>query len=200
VTISVATSPIELYAVRHGETTWNREGRIQGQKNTPLTSLGQQQAAELRDDLQPISFDQVFSSDLLRCRQTTDILMADRDIPIGYSKRFRERGFGKLEGLLWRDVPTRYPAFKQDKKVLARAKPELGIEDQDTDFRSRVLDGVKRLRRQYSTAARILLVTHGGVIKVLLREAEGRNKTFMVSNCGFYRFKLQGSEIKLLRS
>lgn len=189
---------LEVFAVRHGETTWNRAGRIQGQKNTGLTELGRQQARELREELLEVEFDQVISSDLHRCRETTALLLEGRDLPIGYSKRFRERGFGGLEGLTWNEARSQHPSLFQSTGVQASVKPELEIEDQGTTFRDRVLEGLARIPRRYPEARRVLLVTHGGVIKVLLREAEG-NKTFMVSNCGLFRFQVKGEDLTLLR-
>jgi broad specificity phosphatase PhoE len=195
---TLAKKAIQIFAVRHGETTWNRIGKIQGQKNTGLTDLGREQAEDLRDELVEIDFDQVFSSDLRRCRETTDILIQGRDLPIGFSKRFRERGFGKLEGLTWREAQRLYPKAIKPGDVQSKQMPELGIEDEKTTFRDRVLEGIERLCQKYSNAERILLVTHGGVVKVLLREAEG-NKTFMVSNCAMFRFEVTGADIKLIR-
>lgn len=197
--MAVGIQPLEVYAVRHGETTWNRAGRIQGQKNTGLTELGRQQAQELREDILDLDFDQVFSSDLRRCRETTDLVIQGRDLPVGYSKRFRERGFGRLEGLSWNEARRRHPDLIKSRGVQASLMPELEIEDHDTTFRTRVLEGLARLQKRYPEARRILLITHGGVIKVLLREAEG-NKTFMVSNCGLYRFQVTGTKLTLLRN
>lgn len=187
---------LELLVVRHGETIWNRERRIQGHKNTLLSKLGKQQAQTLASSFAEEAFERILSSDLKRCRVTAEIINLQHRKPLSYSKRLRERGFGKLEGLTWSEAKDRYPGLMSgvSSSIDADSWPELGIEHQERDFRARVLDGIRRIPTRYPGLQRLLLVTHGGVVKVLLAEAEGRGKIFMVPNCSLYRFQLELDE------
>ena len=71
---------LELWLIRHGETDWNRERRIQGQRQNPLSALGIKQARRLGLRLEAETFDKVYSSDLKRALQTAQLAVPDADI------------------------------------------------------------------------------------------------------------------------
>lgn len=103
-----------IYLVRHGESTWNREHRLQGQTHAPpLTSLGRQQAAAARTlinaDLRKSSVDAFVTSDLERARQTAAVLAGDR--PVHLDARLRERHAGRLQGLTSQDAMAELGSF-----------------------------------------------------------------------------------------
>ena len=87
-----------LWIVKHGQTEWNLQGIIQGQKDSNLTELGIKQTEETANKLKSINFDAIFSSDSGRAIRTAEIIKLDRDITIQTSKLLRERNFGKFEG------------------------------------------------------------------------------------------------------
>ena len=90
---------MEIFFVRHGETLWNTEGRLQGQVNElELTKNGIQQAKKIAKDLKKIEFDVIFSSPFGRAIKTTDIINNTKKNRIVVANELKERGYGKLEG------------------------------------------------------------------------------------------------------
>ena len=90
---------MEIFLVRHGETTWNREGRLQGQVNEiELTKKGIQQAEEISNELKQIDFDVIFSSPFNRTIKTTDIINKTKKNRVRINDELKERGYGELEG------------------------------------------------------------------------------------------------------
>lgn len=89
---------MELYVIRHGQTVWNAEGRLQGSIDIELNDNGRELAKETGVKLAGIHFDKVYSSPLKRAYDTAGLIMAGRDVPIICDERLREISFGCLEG------------------------------------------------------------------------------------------------------
>ena len=83
-----------MVIVRHGETEWNIERKLQGQENSELTKLGYKQTELVANTLKNESFDICISSDLPRCVKTAEIILMNKNIEIIYEPRLRERNFG----------------------------------------------------------------------------------------------------------
>ena len=93
-----------LHFVRHGETDWNREGRIQGASDVPLSALGREQALELATTLGTRPIGALYSSDLRRALETAEPLAAQLDLPVVATAALRERDFGVNEGRVAAEV------------------------------------------------------------------------------------------------
>ena len=89
---------MRLYFVRHGETKWNKEGRIQGQADNPLNEQGRRQAQAAARCLSPIPFKAAFTSPMLRARETAEILLKGRECPLYEDDRLKEISYGEDEG------------------------------------------------------------------------------------------------------
>ncbi len=87
---------LELWLIRHAQTIWNAEHRIQGQRDAPLSSQGLEQAARLARRLQHVSFDRVYSSDSGRAQHTAEVALPGCDVMT--DTRLRELSYGTLEG------------------------------------------------------------------------------------------------------
>lgn len=98
-----------LYLVRHGQTPWNVEGRYQGQMDPPLTEEGHQQAATTAEQLAPLGFEAIYSSDLARASQTADALAAKLDMPVQFDERLREIHQGDWQGVVIDDIRKGWP-------------------------------------------------------------------------------------------
>jgi broad specificity phosphatase PhoE len=105
------TLPHRLILIRHGETDWNREGRLQGGQDIPLNELGRQQAAEAAERLRKLAPGfaalDFIGSPMHRARETMDILRAELRLPPGayrMDNRLKELTFGSWEGFTWRDI------------------------------------------------------------------------------------------------
>lgn len=149
---------LELWLVRHGETTWNAEHKICGWFDAPLTPRGKAMARALRPRLQGCTFDGVWSSDLCRAVETGRLAYAEPEP----DPRLRELDFGPLEGLDWTTMcPLRQAAV--------RAFDEHCTEGGETisQLQSRVFHFVEGLK-----SGRHLLFVHAGVIRALLRPVQ----------------------------
>lgn len=100
---------IALYLVRHGETVFNLEGRIQGHSDSPLTPLGIKQAKAIGKRLAFEKFDAIYSSDLGRALATAELIAAHHDQPIQTTQLIREANFDKVQGLTQKEFQERYP-------------------------------------------------------------------------------------------
>ena len=88
-----------LYIIRHGQTDWNLQHRLQGRTNIPLNDEGRRMAEMARTACRDVHFDVCFCSPLVRAMETAEILLRDRDVPIITDDRLMEMSFGSYEGL-----------------------------------------------------------------------------------------------------
>jgi len=147
---------LELWLVRHGETTASVARRIAGGSNPPLTEVGRMEASALRPSLEGQAFDSVYASDLDRAMTTARLAWGD-PTP---EPRLREVDFGPWEGRGYDDVdPTVTAVFLQFREF------EIPGGDSHRDFRRRVHSFVDEL-----APGRHLLFVHGGVIRVLTQD------------------------------
>jgi broad specificity phosphatase PhoE len=157
-----------LYIVRHGQTEWNSKKKIQGQKNIPLSITGIKQAELLGDLLIPVQFEKAVSSDLIRAKTTADIILKSRNIPVETTKNLRERKFGLHEGKPTKLIPELIRLINSDTTtptdpINADANPET-----DSDILKRVLPHIRTIALD-NPGKTILIVTHAGIIHILLR-------------------------------
>ena len=144
----------KFIVVRHGETNYNRQEIIQGWQQSELSSNGLEQAKSVAKDL-PGTPDVIISSDLLRCRQTTEIISLDLPgVPIFYDWRFRERSFGNLENQPSSSVD--WDIFFAHEDII----PENNVEPEQ-HLNERLKLGIRST--EMIGADTILLVTHGGI-------------------------------------
>ncbi|MDQ7030880.1 MAG: histidine phosphatase family protein [Ardenticatenia bacterium] len=98
-----------IYAVRHGETPWNVEGRYQGQLDPPLNERGRAQAEATARALAPLHIDAIYSSDLKRAAQTAEALARLIHLPVRLDPRLREINQGEWQGVLVQEIERRWP-------------------------------------------------------------------------------------------
>lgn len=145
-----------IYLVRHGETDWNKKGLIQGHTDIPLNSEGINQAGILKDKLNHITFDEVYSSDLSRSKKTAEIIALEHKLIVQTTKVLRERRYGSFEG----------KSFKELKKVMAGVEPDKVVTQRLITF-----------LREVSVAnpnKKILVVSHGGAMRMVLDQLTGK--------------------------
>lgn len=163
-----------LILVRHGQTDWNRDRRIQGATDVPLNETGRQQArdaaASLRETLDPALPTVVVSSDLARARETGEIIAADLGLPAPHVyPELRERGYGVAEGLSIDEYYERWGNWQGDDVPEAETREAL---------RERALAGLTKVahdvrRATAPGAASVIVVTHGAFIREVIRHASG---------------------------
>lgn len=156
--------------VRHGETAWNVEGRIQGHIDIALNPLGLAQAAAVGERLAVQHFDAIYSSDLQRAYRTA-LPATDDPARIVREPRLRERHLGVLQGLngaqALEQQPAAWKAFKaRDHDAVLEGGESLG------QFSRRTVDFLEEARARH-TGGRVLIVTHGGLLDAAYRHATG---------------------------
>jgi len=117
-----------IFMVRHGQTEWNKEHRLQGHKNSPLTELGRQQAIQTKQSLAQYEIHKAYVSPLQRARDTLSLIVDDRDIDVVIVDHLKEMNLGVWEGKTKPETqasdPEQYKYFweEQDKFVLSGAE------------------------------------------------------------------------------
>lgn len=169
---------MELHLIRHGETDWNKERRIQGQSESQLTPLGIQQAQELGQRLSRIGFDRVYCSSSRRTRQTAEHAFARSDSEIVYLDELREIFLGSWEGRLYEELATTEPESHQH----FWQQPHLFRVEGAEDFyqlQKRAIDAIAGIESSFEAAhadeRKIAVVSHGALIKTYLCHVEGRS-------------------------
>lgn len=158
-----------LLLIRHGETAWNAEHRIQGQLDIPMSPLGMLQAARLAECLSSEPVDAVYSSELSRAWLTAAPLAARLGLDVIAEPRLRERSFGVFEGLTLDEIAARHPAeFAQWRARDLAWRPEGGESGQQ--LIERVLSAVADIVARHCGRT-VALVSHGGVLDVVYRAA-----------------------------
>ena len=163
------TEATRILAIRHAQTAWNADGRIQGHRDIGLDATGQLQADRLATALADEQLHAIYSSDLSRALQTAAPLQSRNGVPLHTDSGLRERAFGEFEGLSFARIEQRWPEQAQRWR---QRDPDFGPPGGETltAFRDRVLAAVDRLAHAHRGHA-IGLVTHGGVLDLLYRAA-----------------------------
>jgi len=155
--------------VRHGETDWNADRRIQGWAPAPLNDAGRRQARKLGEHVATrYDVDRIVASDLRRTTETTrELRRSLPDADAEFSRAWRERNFGVLQGLSYRELFEGYPEFSVRKSgyPAAAARPEGG--ESWRDVYERVRDAWTELVDELDEET-VLVVSHGGPIHVVI--------------------------------
>lgn len=158
---------ITLYLVRHGETVYNLEGRIQGHDDTPLSALGLRQAQAIAERLSTESFSAIYSSDLGRARITAETIAAHHNLPVQTTPLIREGYFGVVQGLTRPEIEERFPADQHEwRRHPATMRPP-GAESRE-EITERCGQFIQQLIDQHTDNERILVVSHGGSLRGLV--------------------------------
>jgi broad specificity phosphatase PhoE len=157
------SSITQFALLRHAETEWNREKRIQGQQDAPLTSDGRQQAEEWARTLNRYQFDHLVTSDLGRAKLTANIINRSLKLPFSEEPRLREQHWGMWSGMRFGDLSP--DDLKEQVKMGWHFRPAGGESRLEVLERSRqALTEIAQSRE----GGHVLVVTHGGVIRCLL--------------------------------
>lgn len=193
----------EILLIRHGETAWNAEKRLQGHLDVPLNDTGRRQALALGRALAGEPLDAIIASDLLRARQTAQEIAAPRGMTVDIEPGLRERGYGAFEGMLYGEIGARYPeAFAAWKARDMDARFPQGVNRAETlrEFAERAVGTITRIARE-RRYRRVALVTHGGVLECAYRTARGigfaHERDFDIFNASVNRVVWNGERIRV---
>ena len=164
---TTAQAQLTVYVVRHGQTDWNKDGRIQGGTDNPLNATGREQAATMAKTLGEVRMDAVYVSSHQRARQTAAVF--EGRAPIVAMDELRERFFGKFEGANDKD-----PAIVADwnKRRFAWTDDMDGGETLESQSR-RAEAALKQITAKHPNGGTVVIVGHGGINPLLVSQLIG---------------------------
>jgi uncharacterized phosphatase len=178
-----------LAIVRHGQTDWNLQKRIQGSTDIPLNSTGRAQAAETGLRLAVSHWDALVTSPLLRAHESARIIAGELGHPAPLIvPELTDRHHGHIEGLTFTERQARFP----DGSTVPGLETRQAVLD-------RVLPALERLADEY-TGRQIVVVCHGGVIGTLLRHATAGTRPSpgeLIPNGSVHEFRWQDGQLEL---
>jgi probable phosphoglycerate mutase len=183
-----------LCVIRHGETAWNAEGRVQGQTDVPLSRVGEAQAAALAAALAGERFAALYASDLARVRQTAAPLARALRLAPRLEAALRERHYGKFETLTYLEARERFP---EDYARFKAKEPDydFGSGESLARFSARALAAVGAIAARHAGEA-VLVFTHGGVLEMVRRHALGMGlaapRDFEIPNAAINWIAIEG--------
>ncbi len=188
-----------LYLARHGETIWNRQHRIQGHQDSPLTPAGELQAKKLAQQFRKVNFSAIFTSDLLRAKRTAQIIALDKKLAIITAIALRERNFGHTEGKTdtefdaeFKDLLTKRDRLPDQERFKFKLAPDI---ESDEEVTSRLITYLREIATAY-IGKNVLVVCHAGAMRALLvklgfasyRELPGR----AITNTAYVKLRSDG--------
>lgn len=189
-----------VVAIRHGETAWNVEGRIQGHLDVPLNAQGRWQAAQLAQALVREGIDCVYSSDLRRALETAEAVVAVGGQPLVTDMGLRERDFGDFQGQTFREIEQQLPA-QAERWRLREPDFEPGGGESLNTFYARCLSTATRLASAH-LGQTIALVAHGGVLdcfyRAATRQALQAPRSWQLGNASINRLLYTGEGFTLV--
>jgi 2,3-bisphosphoglycerate-dependent phosphoglycerate mutase len=189
-----------LVLVRHGETDWNRSGRIQGHTDIALNATGRWQAAQAAAALHDQGLDAIVSSDLSRARETAEAIAVACCLTVALDVGLRERSFGIHEGSTYAEVLAANPAQARHWQQRDPDFEPAGGESLRR-FHARAVAATRRLAAAHR-GQQIALVAHGGVLDALYRAATGlppeAPRQWNLDNASIHRLLDTGDALVLL--
>lgn len=159
---------MELYIIRHGETVWNKENRLQGTNDIDLNENGREKAILLGDKIDSVPFDKIYVSPLIRAYETACLIRGRRNIQIIRDNRLREISFGEMEGRCYDEVIDEKCPFNYFFTNPAKYVPPKNAESLESLCLRTKEFIVKEIEPQYNSANRIMIVAHGALNKGLM--------------------------------
>ncbi len=160
-----------FYFIRHGQTDWNKEERLQGHTDIPLNDIGRAQAKEVLKLISDLPIDLIITSDLLRSKETAEIINEKLQLPLTLDKKIRERCFGDLEGKTITECQAGVEkALKENLNLIEEDTGYLKSTNGETyeEFRLRILEAINT-HLNNNPNKNILFSSHCGMYETLHR-------------------------------
>lgn len=180
---------MKIYVMRHGQTDWNVERKIQGRTDIELNETGKQQAKQAQEKIEKYNIDLILCSPLKRTRETAQIIAENKNIEIIYRNELLERNFGELEG----KQPWKEPLFANDEFYNYTRNIEMKNVEPVRKLCDRVWGLLDEIEKTYLNK-NVLLVTHGGTSRVIAAYFNGIPEDGIIRSAG-----LENAQIKEFR-
>jgi 2,3-bisphosphoglycerate-dependent phosphoglycerate mutase len=197
-------APTTILLIRHGETAWNAERRLQGHLDIGLNAEGERQAALLGAALGPEKIDHIISSDLQRARQSAEAIGRACALRVRVDPCLRERCYGGFEGMLYSEIAARFPhafAAWQARNPDGVLPPGANRGETFREFFDRAT-GAIACHAAAHPGQTLALVAHGGVLECAYRQALGLSletpRDFKVLNASVNRFVVEQGRLRLV--
>lgn len=190
---------MRIFFIRHGKDDGNYRG---GWSDMPLVDEGKVQVKKLAEFLEEkkdeYKIEKIISSDLLRTKQTTEIINEKLKVPVEYTDRLREMNNGKIAGMLNTDVEKLYPGLYYNTLRIDERYP--GGES-PIEFYNRIIRDFENIVDENKECKNIMIVTHSGVINIIYRyinnmEWSNKIKSIKISNASIYSLVINGENRK----
>lgn len=146
-----------IYIVRHGQTDWNKSKQLQGHNPIPINIIGRREANIVRKVIETLSFDKIISSDLLRAKQTAEIINKNLSKDIIFDSRIRSVNYGDLEGRIIPNIP-------ESEWEIYNSNPEFFNAESTKAVYSRIKGFFDE---QLLKNENLLIVAHGGTLRII---------------------------------
>lgn len=161
---------MRIHIIRHGQTSWNAQRRIQGQLDSELDDTGRQQATDRGAYFKDMPLAAVYSSSSVRTRQTTALILGERQDSVSYRDELREVRLGVWQGELWADIEKAYPDMVELHRI---ASPSFDVEGAETsqEVQKRGVAAIEAIINEHAglpAESDILVVSHGAIMKTIL--------------------------------
>ena len=196
--------PTSIILIRHGETAWNAERRLQGHLDIGLNEEGLRQADAVAAALADERIDYIYASDLRRAHLTAQAIAAHHAMPVQQTAGLRERCYGVFEGMLYSDIARQYPlqfAAWQARDIDARMPDGANPAESFSQFYQRAIGTIHACAAAHRGRT-VVIVAHGGVLECAYRAALAlpleTPRHFHIHNASINRFVLDGGALSLL--
>ncbi len=182
---------MKIYVLRHGQTDWNLEKRIQGISDIELNSNGIEQAKQVKEKIKELGIDLILCSPLKRAVKTADIINEDEKIEIIYDDRFIERNFGDFEGL----VVTETDIYKSQILFDTNINYSENNVEPINELISRITKSLDEIKQKYQDR-KVLIITHGALIRSVNAYFNGIPENGIIDSTGLKNCEIAEFEYK----
>jgi len=161
---------MQFHLIRHGETDWNVQRRIQGQLDTELNANGRDQALARGRELAPLDLTAVYCSSSIRTQQTADLILGEKLYDVVLRDDLREINFGAWQGCYWADIEREQP---EEVAAVRTCDPNFRVDEAETyyELQARGVQAIESIISEHQdggTDDHVLIVSHGALIKSVI--------------------------------
>ncbi len=185
---------MKITLIRHGKTSWNEQGKVQGQANPPLNKEGIEQAQRLAEEMSSLinDYDVIYTSEMQRASKTTDIIRGNSEVPLIIDHRLNSRDVGDFSGLTLDQIE-----FEDSEQYRMWRSGDLSFIPPNGESTEKLIERTtnffKDLKALHSKESNILIITHResvAALRMLITGKKIKNPLRDIKNCTLYEFEI----------